>query len=116
MKLSTLFVAALTIQIAGCAAPAHVILDSGAEKVRIAKNDPPANYVEVGSVSASVGGGGCGGFGQLGTHEAAANTIKNKAYELGGDFVQIFTITEPHLSPDGDCFLNTYSMSGMAYK
>jgi len=114
MKSATFIIALLAIMITGCASPAHVDLLSGAEKVRVAKNDPPPNFIEVGSVSASVGGGGCGGFGQLGTPEAATNTIKNKAYELGANYVQLFTINEPYLH--GDCFINTYSMSGMAYK
>jgi hypothetical protein len=40
--------------------------------------------------------------------------LKNRAYQLGADYVQIFTIREPYLS--GDCFRNEYAITGTAYK
>ncbi|TRZ89904.1 MAG: hypothetical protein D4R88_04580 [Methanosarcinales archaeon] len=96
----------------GCAAP-QVRLTAGAEVVRVAKADPPDNYEDIGPVS-GFDGEGCGGFGYLGTYERAITNIKNRAYSLGADYVQIFTITEPHYRPN--CFDNEYKLSGTAYK
>jgi hypothetical protein len=33
---------------------------------------------------------------------------------MGGDYVQVMTISEPHAAPG--CFVNTYEISGTAYK
>lgn len=95
-----------------CAAP-QVRLNSGAEVVRVAKSDPTDNYEEIGPVS-GFDGDGCGGFGYLGTYERAIIDIKNRAYALGADYIQIFTITEPYSLPN--CFVNEYKLSGTAYK
>lgn len=59
-------------------------------------------------------GSGCGAFGSRGTYEGTVNSLKNQAHAIGADFVQIFTITEPHFRPG--CFDNVYTISGSAYK
>lgn len=101
------------VLVSGCVTVPVVSLRPGAEAVKVAKADPPDNYQEVGPVS-GYDGKGCGGFGYYGTYERAVVDIKNRAYAKGGDYVQIFTITEPHLR--GDCFDNLYKLSGTAYK
>jgi len=90
-----------------------VSLKPGAEIVKVAKADPPDNYEEIGPVS-GYDGKGCGGFGYYGTYERAVTDIKNRTHSKGADYVQIFTITEPHLR--GDCFDNLYKLSGTAYR
>jgi len=99
--------------LSGCATAPVVSLRPGAEIVKVAKADPPDNYEEVGPVS-GYDGKGCGGFGYYGTYERAVTDIKNRAHSKGADYVQIFTITEPHLR--GDCFDNLYKLSGTAYR
>jgi hypothetical protein len=111
-KLTLLILVVLLLLLGACAAP-QVRLSTGAEVVRVAKSDPPYNYEEVGPVS-GFDGEGCGGFGYLGTYERAIINIKNRAYALGADYIQIFTITEPHSSPN--CYVNEYKLSGTAYK
>ncbi|MBI3378507.1 MAG: hypothetical protein HY035_08950 [Nitrospirae bacterium] len=102
-----------TVFLSGCVTIPVVSLRPGAEAVKVGKADPLDNYQEVGPVS-GYDGKGCGGFGYYGTYERAVTDIKNRAYEKGADYIQIFTITEPHLR--GDCFDNLYKLSGTAYK
>jgi hypothetical protein len=97
----------------GCVTAPHVSLMSGAEVVRVAKADPSDNYQEVGPVS-GYDGSGCGIYGYCGSYERAMINIMNRAHQMGADYVQIFTITEPHL--DSDCYNNIYKISGTAYK
>jgi hypothetical protein len=106
------FVTLVVILLSSCAAP-NVALRPEAMKVVVGKNDPTDIFSEVGPVS-GYDGNGCGGFGHRGTYERAMIDIKNKASELGGDYVQLFTITEPHFRPG--CFDNEYKLSGTAYK
>lgn len=40
--------------------------------------------------------------------------MKNKASQLGGDYVQILSLSEPHLR--GGCFDNTYKINGTLFK
>jgi S1-C subfamily serine protease len=59
-------------------------------------------------------GSGCGLIGSRGTPERAYIQLKNHAAALGADYVQIYSIIEPHIS--GECFSNVFSITGMAYK
>jgi hypothetical protein len=90
-----------------------VVLDSGAEKVVVAKSDPGDNYKVIGPVSGT-DGVGCGGFGYRGTYERAITNFRNKTYEMGGHYAQIINLTEPILR--GGCFFNEFSIRGTAYK
>lgn len=105
-------ICAALVFVGGCVS-APIQLTTGAEKVRVAKSDPPHDYAEVGHLTGS-DGAGCGAFGSRGTYEGAVNSLKNQAHAIGADFVQIFTITEPHFRPG--CFDNVYTISGSAYK
>lgn len=96
-----------------CAAGQPFQLDPNADRVRIGKSDPPDNFTELGPVTGT-NGTGCGAIGQRGTYEGAVTNLKNAAYRMGADYVQIMTISEPHLA--GDCFRNAYIISGSAYK
>ena len=99
--------------LSSCGTGVPIVLDPAAKNIRIAKSDPPDNYEEVGPVTGS-DGSGCGLFGCLGTYEGATYDIKNKAQKLFGEYVQIVTLTEPHLM--GDCYDNEYRITGTAYK
>ena len=105
----------LVTSLVGCASstPPPLFLLDGARNVRVAKSDPPDSYKEVGQVSAA-DGKGCGGFGYTGTYERVMVLLKNKAYQMGADYIQLFTISEPRLVDE--CFVNQYKISGTAYK
>lgn len=98
--------------LSACVSP-KVMLQSSASMVKVGKSDPSNNYKEIGHISAT-DGGGCGGLGFKGTHENAINILKNKAANKGGDYVQIFTITQPHFSPG--CFSNEYTIQATLFK
>ena len=89
----------------GCVSAPVVQLAEEGRAVKIAKSDPADNYTEIGPITAT-DGTGCGGFGYRGTYDQAVNKIKNLGASMGGDYVQIFSIKEPHLR-DG-CFDNVY--------
>ena len=113
LKIITFFL--LVTSLVGCATPTPptVFLLDGAREVRVAKSDPPDSYKEVGQVSVA-DGQGCGGFGYLGTYQRAMVLLKNSAYRMGADYVQLFAISEPRLV--SDCFVNQYKLSGTAYR
>jgi hypothetical protein len=88
-------------------------MDERASNVKIGKSDPTDNYAEIGPITA-VDGSGCGLYGNRGTYNRAMVILKNEAYQAGGDYVQIITLTEPHLR--GDCFANAYTINGTLFK
>jgi hypothetical protein len=102
----------LVLGLSACASP-NVVLDPGANAVKVAKSDPSDNFEEVGPVSGSHGEG-CGAFGYPGTYEGAVTDIKNNAHKMQANYVQIFTIVEPHFRPG--CFDNLYKLSGTGYR
>ncbi|WP_444922854.1 hypothetical protein ACJJH9_11690 [Microbulbifer sp. DLAB2-AF] len=100
------------LYLVGCTGPAIMLSDEG-KVVKVGKADPADNYSEIGTITAT-DGKGCGGFGFKGTYERAIIALKNKASELGGDYVQIYTAIEPHFTPS--CYVNTYKINGMLFK
>src|SRR5262249_50408712 len=103
--------ALLALLILGCAAT--VTLAPNASDIRTGKADPSGNARQLGPVTGT-DGSGCGLIGYRGTPERAYTKLKNHAAALGADYVQIYSILEPHMS--GDCFSNVFTISGMAYK
>tara|TARA_B100000745_G_scaffold295830_1_gene240407 strand:- start:443 stop:952 length:510 start_codon:yes stop_codon:yes gene_type:complete len=95
----------------GCSAP-PVKMNAGASSVKVAKSDPPDNYLELGPVTA-IDGKGCGAYGYRGTYDRTVVRLKNKTHGMNGDYVQIFSITEPHFRPG--CFDNMYKINGTAF-
>jgi len=106
------FLVLLAILTVGCART-PLLLSPDASDVRTGKADPIGNARELGPVTAT-DGSGCGLYGYRGTYERAYIQLKNNAAALGANYVQIYSISEPHLS--GGCFVNVFSISGMAYK
>ncbi len=112
MKLKiTLLVLALLL-LSACSTSQQTMVP-GASAVRVVKSDPPDNYTEIGPITVK-DGSGCGGFGSRGSYENAVIMAKNKAYSMGGDFVQVFNLSEPHFRPG--CFVNEYVISGSVFK
>ena len=105
----------LCFGLCGCATIPLYNLQQGAEVVRVAKADPPDNYQEAGQISV-YDGAMCGPmyWGYKGTYEQAVIKLKNKAYQMGADYIQIFTISESDLT--SNCGNNIYKISGTAYK
>jgi hypothetical protein len=113
MTLHRLILPILIISIVGCASRPAIINIPGASKVKVGKSDPADNYSDIGPITAS-DGHGCGLFGRRGTYNGAVLKLKNLAAGFGGNYVQIFTLKEPHSR--GGCFDNTYTISGSIFK
>ncbi len=112
MKLLSTVVPIITLLIVGCSAP-QIKMSPESLAVKVGKSDPADNYSEIGPITAS-DGKGCGLYGYRGTYNRAVVNLKNRAYQSGGDYVQIFTMKEPHSR--GGCFDNTYTISGSLFK
>lgn len=93
--------------------PTQLVLTKGAERVMMAKSDPGDNYEIIGPVS-GYDGEGCGGFGYRGSYERAATDLRNKTHDLNGDYAQIVSLTEPHMT--FNCFDNEFIIRGIAYR
>ena len=98
--------------LASCAAT-PVVLERGAQNVKTGKNDPPEGSVEIGSISVQ-DGSGCGLYGFRGEYERAVILLRNKAMQMGGNYVQIYSMTEPH--SDYNCFVNSFVIRGTVYE
>jgi hypothetical protein len=112
MNSKTAVLLSLLLAITGCTAP-PMQLTPGAGNVLVAKSDPGDNYEIIGPVSGS-DGEGCGLYGYMGSYERATTSLRNRTYDMGGDYAQLISLTEPHLS--GDCFDNLYVIRAIAYK
>jgi len=112
--LKTLLSALLITFLVGCASIPQVTLLEGANNVRVGKMDALDSFQDIGPISVE-DGEGCGGFGYQGTYDRAMTLLKNKAFKMGADYVQIFTVSEPY-SATSSCFVNLYKISGTAYK
>lgn len=114
MKIRTVVLLILFLTMAGCATPRPPMqLAPGAGNVLVAKADPGDNYEIIGPVS-GIDGQGCGGFGFVGSYERATTSLRNKTYDMGGNYAQIISMTEPHLS--SDCFDDRYTIRATAFK
>jgi hypothetical protein len=98
--------------LAGCTA-AHVAVAPDASGVRVGTQPPGSAHEQLGAVTAKHGGG-CGLYGTRGDYEGAYTLLRNKAAQLGADYVQIIKVTEPRL--EGICMNQSYVLDGMAYR
>lgn len=112
MKSLKVLLPLLIILTTGCAAPSVILSDDG-RGVKVGKSDPADNYSDIGPITA-FDGKGCGAFGHRGTYDRVVVSLKNKGAQMGGDYVQIFTLTEPHFRPG--CFDNIYKINGALFK
>lgn len=102
----------MIVVLQGCASKAVIPID-GTDRVKVVKSDPPSNYKMIAPITAT-DGSGCGAFGSVGSYNNAVMLIKNIAYQMGGDYVQIYTMEAPYFRPG--CRVNTYTISGTLYK
>jgi len=96
-----------------CVSAPKVNLSDAGRNVNVGKSDPADNYSEIGPITAT-DGASCGAYGYRGTYDRAVTNLKNKGSNMGGDYIQIFSLTEPHLR--GGCFDNVYTISGTLFK
>lgn len=89
----------------------------GSDGIRVGKSDPPEGYRQVANVTVS-DGSGCGGFGRfagtLGTFDHAMIKLKNEGVKAGADYIQMLTITEPHM--ESLCLRGDYTISAIAFQ
>jgi hypothetical protein len=86
---------------------------SGAESVEVGTERPASYFVSNGNVLGT-DGGGCGYYGYFGTRQNAVNDLKNKAAQIGADYVQV--ISEQGSYKSMSCETNLYKVSAVAYK
>jgi len=105
----------LLLVTASCAVEAAVPPEaaSGSEDIAVEKADPPAGSRAVGNVEATHGEG-CGFAGTKGTYEGALVVLRNKAAELGGNYVRVMGVTAPH--PTGGCYDDRFVIIGDVFR
>lgn len=84
-----------------------------ASRVRVGSQAPSGDIDQLGAITAQHGGG-CGLYGARGTYEGAFAVLRNKAAQIGADYVQILRVKEPRL--EGACMNQAFVIDGMAYK
>lgn len=97
---------------AGCAA-AQVSVAPDAIQVRTGTLTPSGRYEQLEAITAQHGGG-CGLYGVRGNLEGAYSVLRNRAVQLGANYVQILRVTEPHLEPF--CMNQAFVIDGLAYR
>jgi hypothetical protein len=88
MKLPLALLSCLLLAGACAHAPPAGVTEAGA-RVDVSKGDPPAGMTEMGAFEAT-DPLACTPDGRAGTEEAAMATLRNRAAELGADYVQVF--------------------------
>ena len=105
-------IVAVVLALAGCSA-AQVAVTPDASRVRVGTQPPGESYEQLSAITAKHGGG-CGLYGTRGDYEGAYTILRNKATQLGADYVQVVRVTEPHL--EGMCMNQAYVIDGLAYR
>jgi hypothetical protein len=99
----------------GCAAPRPPAqLSPQGSAVHVGTARPPSNARELGRVEGE-SGGGCAGFGTIGTYEPAEADLRNRTASMGGNYAEIVTVIPPHDTGDR-CPDNRMIIQGVAYK
>lgn len=98
----------------GCATAPPPTLMVGAEQIRTGKGDPDQGMEEIGPIEVS-DGSRCGHLGKRGSFKHVMIRLKNRALQMQADYVQIFTITEPH-AVTSDCFDDRFMIRGIAFR
>jgi hypothetical protein len=92
---------------------AQVAVAPDSSRIKTGTQPPNARYEELGAITATHGGG-CGLYGTAGNYEGAYSIIRNKAAQLGADYVHLLRVTGPHMQ--GICAYKGYTIDGMAYR
>lgn len=111
-KAGTVGLLVLVLGAAGCTAGKVATLPD-TSRVRVGSQPPGGLNEQLGAITAKHGGG-CGLYGARGSYEGAFTLLRNKAAELGADYVQILRVTEPRM--EGICLSQAFVIDGMAYR
>jgi len=111
IELTSLATLLAIVMVCGACAPT-IQLTTTAHGVVVAHQPPPASSRNLGLVIATHGNG-CGFVGLRGTEEGALALLKNKAADMGADYVQIEKMIAPHRGPG--CLHNEYRIEGTSY-
>jgi hypothetical protein len=90
-----------------------VAVAPAAQRIEIRKADPPKGAREIGPIEA-MHGSGCGLYGAKGTYDSALAELRNKTAEMGGNYVEVLTVTEPH--SETGCFDNRFVIRGVVFQ
>lgn len=107
-----LVMAGLASILHGCGTAAVVPLTPEGEAVQVEKQPAPPGSRNLGPVDAS-NGRGCGLFAARGSYDGAVADLRNRAAEVGGNYVQIETVTEPH--DESGCTTGGYAIRGVVF-
>jgi hypothetical protein len=97
----------LAIAAIGCAVQTQPLTPAG-QNVKVAKAEPVGNCTELGPITAQ-SGGGQGMYGAKGTYEDAHNILRNKAGEMGANYVRMDSQVMPV------AHLNAFTIYGVAF-
>ena len=95
-----------------CGAAPAILLSPEGQTVDTGKLAPPIGARNLGPLDASHGSG-CGAFAVKGSYEGALAQLRNRAGEIGGNFVQIESVTEPH--DDSGCTTGGFVIHGVVF-
>jgi hypothetical protein len=84
-----------------------------AEIVKVGKEPPPEGARALGPIDVAHGSG-CGLLGDRGSYEGAVALARDRAAAVGGDYVELLTVSGPHFTPT--CYDNRYVVHGIAFK
>lgn len=100
--------------IAGCGVPASsAVLSPMGQTVRVGRSDAEAACVELGPVE-TTHGSGCGMFGRQGTYEDAYVLFRNRAAELGANYLRLDQQVPPH--SESGCYNQEFTIRGVAFR
>lgn len=114
-KLSLAIAVTSLLMAAGCAQQRTTMQQEGAEHIVVSKDPAPAGAELLQTITA-VDGSGCRGFGHVGVRPLVEIDLRNQAFALGGDYVQIVEARKPGSDAAGPCLSNGYQLQGQVYR
>lgn len=82
------------------------------DEIEAQKADAPPGSHAIANVEA-IDGGGCGMLGVIGNYAGALRAVKNKAIDMGANYVKIVEVIEPHNV--AGCYDKAFTIRGVAY-
>jgi hypothetical protein len=112
MRAPIVLAAALLGLLLSCGAAPATLLTPQGQAVETGRGPPPIGARNLGPIDASHGSG-CGLFAVRGSYEGALAQLRNLASEIGGNYVQIESVIEPH--DDGGCTTGGFAIRGVVF-
>ena len=103
---------AIVFVLTGCTA-SQVKINPESLNVQIGTTPPMGEAIQIAPLTARHGGG-CGLYGAEGNFEGALTILRNKAANIGANYVQIIRQQGEHMT--GMCLDRGYTVDGMAYR